>query len=144
MGCNPPGSSVHRILQARILQWVAVSFSRDLPDPGIEPGSPALRADALPTEPPGNSKCTDWNTNLSHKHPHRSTQQYWLHSWAQWSVKRTHKISRRKDEQEEQRRGRTASVSLCPEASSLLALGTHREARQAKTDHAGLPWQSSG
>ena len=27
-----------------------MSFSRDLPDPGIEPGSPALQADALPTE----------------------------------------------------------------------------------------------
>ena len=26
--CNPPGSSVHGILQARILQWVAISFSR--------------------------------------------------------------------------------------------------------------------
>ena len=25
----------------------------DLPDPGIEPGSPALQADALPSEPPG-------------------------------------------------------------------------------------------
>jgi len=30
------------ILQARILEWVAISFSRDLPDPGIEPRSPAL------------------------------------------------------------------------------------------------------
>ena len=28
MGCNPPGSSVHGILQARILEWVAISFSR--------------------------------------------------------------------------------------------------------------------
>ena len=28
MGCNPPGSSVHRISQARILGWVAISFSR--------------------------------------------------------------------------------------------------------------------
>ena len=27
MVCNPPGSSVHRILQARILEWVAISFS---------------------------------------------------------------------------------------------------------------------
>ena len=27
----------------------------DLPDPGIEPGSPALQADALPAEPPGKS-----------------------------------------------------------------------------------------
>ena len=29
--------------------------AEDLPDPGIEPGSPALRADALPSEPPGKS-----------------------------------------------------------------------------------------
>ena len=28
MGCSPPGSSVHGILQARILQWVATPFSR--------------------------------------------------------------------------------------------------------------------
>ena len=27
VGCNPPGSSVHGILQARILEWVAISFS---------------------------------------------------------------------------------------------------------------------
>ena len=45
MDCSPPGSSVHGILQARILEWVAMSFSRDLPDPGIKPvslASPAL------------------------------------------------------------------------------------------------------
>ena len=28
MDCSPPGSSVHGILQARILEWVAISFSR--------------------------------------------------------------------------------------------------------------------
>ena len=28
MDCRPPGSSVHRILQARILKWVAISYSR--------------------------------------------------------------------------------------------------------------------
>ena len=39
------------VLQARILEWVAISFSRDLPDPGIEPRSPALQVDSLPTEP---------------------------------------------------------------------------------------------
>ena len=48
-------SSVHGILQARILEWAAIFFSRDLPDPGIEPGSPALQADSLPSEPPGKS-----------------------------------------------------------------------------------------
>ena len=51
--CSLPGSSVHGILQARVLEWVAISFSRVLPDPGIEPGSPTLQADALPSEPPG-------------------------------------------------------------------------------------------
>ena len=32
---SPPGSSVHGIPQARILVWVAISFSRDLPNPGM-------------------------------------------------------------------------------------------------------------
>ena len=35
MDCSPPGSSVHGISQARILEWVAISFSREIPDPGI-------------------------------------------------------------------------------------------------------------
>ena len=51
MDCNLPGSSVYGILQARILAWVAISFSRGLPDPGIEHGSPELQADFLPSEP---------------------------------------------------------------------------------------------
>ena len=54
--CNPPGSSVHGILQARILEWVLPFPSPgDLPDQGIEPGSPALQEDSLPSEPPGKS-----------------------------------------------------------------------------------------
>ena len=51
--CSPPGSSVYGILQARILE--SVSFSRD---PEIEPGSPALQADSLPSEPPGKLECS--------------------------------------------------------------------------------------
>ena len=38
--------------QARVLEWVDISFSRDLPDPGIELRFPALQADALTSEPP--------------------------------------------------------------------------------------------
>ena len=38
--CSSPGSSVHGILQARILEWAAISFSRDLHDPGIKTASP--------------------------------------------------------------------------------------------------------
>ena len=45
--CSLAGSSVHGILQARILEWVAI------PDPGIKPRSPALQADSLLSEPPG-------------------------------------------------------------------------------------------
>ena len=37
MDCSPPVSSVHGILQARIQEWVAMPFSRDLPDPRIKP-----------------------------------------------------------------------------------------------------------
>ena len=44
MDCSPPGSSVHGILQARILEWAAISSSRDLPDPGVEPASLASPA----------------------------------------------------------------------------------------------------
>ena len=39
--CSLAGCSVHGILQARILEWVAIFFSRDLPNPGIKPRSPA-------------------------------------------------------------------------------------------------------
>ena len=46
-----PGFFIHWILQARILKWVVISFSRDHSDPGIKPGSPSLQADSLPFEP---------------------------------------------------------------------------------------------
>ena len=39
MNCGPPGPSTHGILQARILEWGAMSSSGDLPDPGIAPTS---------------------------------------------------------------------------------------------------------
>ena len=54
MDGSSSGSSVHGILQARILKWVAIPFSwvgGCLPDLGIEPRSPALQADSLPSEP---------------------------------------------------------------------------------------------
>ena len=50
--CNPMDYTVHGILQARILEWVAFPPSpADLPNPGIEPRSPTLQADSLPAEP---------------------------------------------------------------------------------------------
>ena len=49
MDCSLPGSSIHGIFKARVLEWGAISFSR-----GIFPTrSPTLQADALPSELPG-------------------------------------------------------------------------------------------
>ena len=42
MGYSSPGFSIHWIFQARILEWVAISFSRGSSYPGIKPKSPAL------------------------------------------------------------------------------------------------------
>ena len=44
MNCNLPGSSVNRIFQARILERVAISYSRVFQDPGIKPASPVSAA----------------------------------------------------------------------------------------------------
>ena len=47
--CSPPGSSVCGLLQARILKWVAISFSSG----SSQPSSPALQADSILSEPLG-------------------------------------------------------------------------------------------
>ena len=59
MDCGPPGFSVHGISQARILEQVAISFSRDLPDLGIKPASPTLQVDSLPLSHQGSPP--DWH-----------------------------------------------------------------------------------
>ena len=56
--CSPMDYTVHGILQARILQWVAFPFSRALPNPGIEPRVPTLQVDSLPAKPQGKPKNT--------------------------------------------------------------------------------------
>ena len=48
MDCSPPGSSVYGVLQTRVLEWVAISFSRrysQLRDQLASPGSPALQVE---------------------------------------------------------------------------------------------------
>ena len=52
--CHPMDYTVHGILPARILEWVAIPFFRYIPNPGIEPRSPTLQSDSLPAEPQGN------------------------------------------------------------------------------------------
>ena len=53
MDYSPPGSSVHGISQARILEWVAIFFPRVSTRPRIEPMSPVLAGEFFTTEPPG-------------------------------------------------------------------------------------------
>ena len=58
MDCSSPSSSVHGILQARILEWAAISYSEDLSNPGFELMSlvsPALAGGFFTTVPPRNS-----------------------------------------------------------------------------------------
>ena len=58
MDCSPSDSSVHGILQARILEWVAMPSPGDLPDPQIEPGSLAVQVDSLSSELAGRPRET--------------------------------------------------------------------------------------
>ena len=71
MDCSPAGSSVHGILQARILQWVAVSFSRG----SSWLGSPALQIDSLLSEHQGKPfLLTQLKTVRSHCTPMKTTR----------------------------------------------------------------------
>ena len=53
MNCNPSGSSVHGILQARILEWVAISFSRGIFQPRDRTHVSCIAGGLLTVEPPG-------------------------------------------------------------------------------------------
>ena len=75
MDCSSPGSSDHGILQARILEWVSIPFSGDLPDPGIEPRSPPLQVDSLRPEPPVTMKGVYQRAKI------RLLSSGWLDSW---------------------------------------------------------------
>ena len=70
MDYSPPASSVHGILQARILEWVAISFSRGssrLRDGTRVSVSPALAGGSFTIEPPGLPS----ERSLNREHNHR-------------------------------------------------------------------------
>ena len=48
--CSPPGSSAHAILRVVILVWVAIPYPGDLPDSGIEPRTPTLQTNFIPSK----------------------------------------------------------------------------------------------
>ena len=69
---DPMDYTVHEILQARTLEWVAFLFSRGSSQPRDHTQSPTLQADSLPAELQGKPRKTGWshpkiekiNTNL--------------------------------------------------------------------------------
>ena len=65
MDCSPPGSFVHGIFQARILEWMPCPPPEDLPNPGIESTFPAMGGRFLP---------------LSHQRSLKSSN-WWLYTW---------------------------------------------------------------
>ena len=70
MDYSPPGSSVQGISQGGTLEWVAISFSSDLPNPGIEPMSPALAGGFFTTESLG-----------KHQIPHATWKMFFAKSY---------------------------------------------------------------
>ena len=64
MDCNLLGSSVHGILQAKVLEWIATASSRGSSDPGIEPGPPRCRQ-MLYRQPAGQPRVRELHFILS-------------------------------------------------------------------------------
>ena len=73
MNCSPPGSSVRKIVQARILEWVAIPFSRGSSQHTDQTRSPALQVDSLSSEPPWKPHSVFYNsTKTSYEYLHVS------------------------------------------------------------------------
>ena len=53
VNCSPPGSSIHEFSRQEYWSGLPFPTSGDHPDPGLEPGSPALHTDSLLSEPSG-------------------------------------------------------------------------------------------
>ena len=78
------GSSVQGILQARILEWVAISFSRGSSWPGDWTPVSGLQANSLPTEPPGKGSTNTWS--LKNTYPMAKQ----IHSWFRYHRNKNH------------------------------------------------------
>ena len=88
MDYSPPGSSVHGILLAKILEWVAISFSRGSSPPRDRTGSPALQADSLPSEPPGKPLARRESRNKHSDHSTYKTIFYLEEIHCHWAYRR--------------------------------------------------------
>ena len=70
MDCSPSGSSVYRLLQVRILEWVTISFSRGSSQPGVWTQVSCIGGRFFTTKPPGKPQCRFYsNVHFFHS-PH--------------------------------------------------------------------------
>ena len=86
MNCSPLGSSVPGILQARILEWIAIPSLEDLCNPGIEPRSPTLQADSLLSEPPGKPIQTSMKSGKKHNWKWTILQKWQMQQVFNWQL----------------------------------------------------------
>ena len=61
MDCSPPGSSVHGISQARILEWVTIPFSRGSSGPRDRTRVSCIAGGFFTTQPPGKPQKKKWS-----------------------------------------------------------------------------------
>ena len=98
---------VHGILQARILEWVAFPFFRDLPNPGIEPRSPVLQADSLPAEPQGKPICVLYVIKKNNK-----KNKIKIENKKKKKKKKKKKEEKAKEKKQKERRGKQNSPAV--------------------------------
>ena len=97
MHCSPPGSPVHGILQARILEWVAISFSRGSSWPRDQTQVSCFlhwQAGSLPLAPPGKPLGNHTMLEITHYlFPDSFCREWGLKEWAGESS-RSHLLKR--------------------------------------------------
>ena len=89
MDCSLPGSSVHGIFQERVVEWGAITFSRDLPRPGTKPLSPALASGFFTTGSADRSKGEPFKCSFSIRSwvlPSRVPSCVGFSSWVFWGL----------------------------------------------------------
>ena len=86
LDCSLPNSSVHGILQARILKWVAIPSPGDLPNPGIQPATSALETDSFPLSFLGSPNYMLCKPLFRYGTGLRTKESWALKNWCFWTV----------------------------------------------------------
>ena len=66
MDCSPPGSTVHGSFQARLLEWVTISFSRGSSQPRDRTQSVSLASPGISKKPPSTGRMVLYRSGVNH------------------------------------------------------------------------------